>query len=554
MIDQLNDDQRQWVQTTLESLTLRERIGQLIAPMFTRDTAAPLSIGEYVAETGIGAGHMFGGEVEAIRELAAEAQTAAKVPMLLSGDFEAGCGPRIRSAVAWPGQMAIGATGEESFAHAMGKSIAAEATAAGFNWAFGPMVDIAALKDYQRQVDSLGRDPQAIARLAVAEIRGMQEGGLAACAKHFPGDGFDDRDQHLMTLVNPLSAEDWWRESAVPFQAAIDAGVWSIMVSCIGLPSLDPDAGDPRNPQPALISPYLVSDVLRKQMGFEGVIVTDALNMGGVSYHHRRFDRYRLALAAGNDVILFVQQVPEVLDYLEGCVERGDLDAAAIDASVRRVLAVKALLGLDQRRMVDESTCKQVYADLAGQADADQVAERSITLVRDSGDVVPLGLDAGAKVAVVLITNQPPEKFTLDVFVDTLTAGGCDVTLIRDPATDTTYEQVATGEFTAVVTALFFPVQYGWNTTRMHGPFSRCVMSGFPIAHPDTKAVYVSFSNPYHLYELPFMDPYLVTYSGSPASQRAAAKGLLGQIPITGKMPCELKDFWAIGDGVQREA
>ncbi|NLF31131.1 MAG: hypothetical protein GX591_09625, partial [Planctomycetes bacterium] len=531
MIRPLTDAQQRWVDATLDSLTRRERIAQLIVPMLTADTAAPLSIAEFAATTGIGGGHLFGGPVQTIRERVAQVQQAAKVPLLLSGDFEAGCGPRIREGVVWPGEMAVGAAGDEDLARAMGASIAAEATAAGYNWAFGPIVDLAAVKDYQRQVDSYGRDPQAVARLAVAQIQAMQAGGLAACAKHFPGDGFDDRDQHLMTLVNPLDADAWWRQSAVPFQAAIDAGVWSIMVSCIGLPSLDPSSGDVRNPTPAVVSRPLITEVLRERMGFEGVIVSDALNMGGVSYRHRQFDRYRLALAAGNDVIIFVRGVQATLDYLEGCVERGDLDADAIDASVRRVLSLKARLGLHQRRMVDEAASREVYNSLRGQTDADRLAERSVTLVRDTDGRLPLDLPDRAKVAVVLITNQPAERSDLDVFVSTLSAGGWNVTFIRDPQTDAVYDRVATGEFDAVVTAFYFPVQYGWNTTRIHGPSSRCVMSGFPIAHPDTIPVWISFSNPYHLYELPFMDPYLVTYSPSPASQRAAGRALLGQIP-----------------------
>ncbi|MFW6155048.1 MAG: glycoside hydrolase family 3 protein [Planctomycetota bacterium] len=553
MIAPLTDAQQRWVDTTFDELTRRERIAQLIVPTLTPDTAAPLSIADYVATTGIGGGHLFGGPVETVRELAAEAQQAAKVPLLLTGDFEAGCGPRIREAVAWPGEMALGAAGDEALAGAMGASIAAEATGAGYNWAFGPIVDLAAVKDYQRQVDSYGRDPQAVARLAVAQIEAMQAGGLAACAKHFPGDGFDDRDQHLMTLVNPLTAEDWWANSAVPFQAAIEAGVWSIMVSCIGLPSLDGSSGDPRNPTPAVVSRPLITDLLRRRMGFEGVIVSDALNMGGVSYRHRQLDRYRLALAAGNDVILFVRDVQTTLDYLERCVEQGDLEAEAIDAAARSVLSLKARLGLDEQRMVDGLTCGKVYRALRGQDDADRLAERSVTLVRDSAGRVPLGVERGATVAVVLITNQEAERFEPDAFVTALEKGGCKVTLIRDPQTDAVYDRVANGEFDVVVTAFYYPVQYGWNTTRIHGPTSRCVMSGFPIAHPDTTPVWISFSNPYHLYELPFMDPYLVTYSPSPASQRAAAGALLGRTPITGKLPCDLDGFWSIGDGIRRE-
>lgn len=553
-MNELTAEQQSWVDRTLAELTLRERIAQMILPMLTADTAKPLSIADYVAQTGIGGGHMFGGSLEKCRAIAGEAQAAAKVPLLLSGDFEIGPGERMPEGTHLPGRMAIAAGGDDGLSYEAGKVTALEATAAGYNLAYGPIVDLAAVKDYQRQVDSMGRDPELTARLGVACIRGLQDHGMAACAKHFPGDGFDDRDQHLMTLVNPLSPEAWWANSAVPFQAAIAAGVASIMVSCIGLPSMDPEAGDPRNPLPAIVSEFLISDLLRKQLGFEGIVLTDAMNMGGVSYHYREQDRYRLAIEAGNDILIFVRNVPKVLDDLVACVESGQLSAERIDASCRRVLTLKARLNLHKKRIVSDDEVEGQLAKSPGAEVSKKIAERSITLIRDSADIVPLKLGKGARVAVVLITNQSPERFSLDAFDTVLRDAGVEVTSVRDPGTDAIHDQVAAEGYDAVVTALYFPVQYAWNTQRIHGPFSRCIMSGFPIAHPDTRAVWISFSNPNHLYELPFMDPYIVTYGASPAAQRAAARALLGQIPITGKIPAALDGFFNIGDGVQREA
>ncbi len=552
-MEPLADDAKRWVDETLGELSLRERIGQLIVPMLTADSAAPATVPQWVAETGIGGGHVFGGPLEKCLRATGEADEAARVPLLFSGDFDMGAGERVGGTTTFPPLMAVGAADDERLAEAFGKAIAVEGRAAGYNWAFAPIVDLAALKDYQRQVTSFGRDPEAVGRLAAAFIRGMQDHGMAACAKHFPGDGFDDRDQHLMTLVNPLSPEVWRRQSAVPFRSAIDAGVWTIMVSCIGLPSMDPDAGDPQNPRPALVSRPLVTDLLRKELGFRGVIVSDALNMGGVSYHHRRLDRYRLALQAGIDILLFVREVARAIDYLEGCVERGELDAAEIEASCRRVLTLKARLGLhrDSAPPTPEQS-RSVLEQSSFQSDADRLAERSITLLRDSAGTVPVRLRAGLRVATVAITNS--EKFTLDAFNAVLREAGCEVTAIRDPQTDKVHDLVAEGRFDVVVTGFYFPSQFGWNTTRIHGPYSRCVMSGYPIAHPDTRPVWISFSNPHHLYELPFMDPYLVTYSGSPASQRAAARALLGQIPIRGHIPAELDGFYRLGDGIHRPA
>ncbi|HOI56340.1 MAG TPA: glycoside hydrolase family 3 N-terminal domain-containing protein [Phycisphaerae bacterium] len=550
----LSRDQQAWVEKTLGGLSLREKVGQLLFPMLTEQTAAPLGIARYVAETGIGGGHMFGGPMAKCRRTAGEAQGAAAIPLLVSGDFEVGPGERIPEGTHLPGRMAIGAVGDERLSYEAGKVTALEATACGYNLAFGPIVDLAAVKDYQRQVDSLGRRPEEVARLGAACVRGLQDHGMAACAKHFPGDGFDDRDQHLMTLVNPLSPAEWRRQSALPFKAAIDAGVMSIMVSCIGLPSMDPEAGDPRNPMPAVTSRYLVTELLRGELGFEGVIITDALNMGGVSYHYRERDRYRMALRAGNDILLFVRNVPRVLEDLVGCVERGEIDEGQVEASARRVLELKARLNLHKRAMPDEAEAQGLLGSSPGRQVAQEISERSVTLLRDSRGTVPLKLGKGSRVAVVLVTNQPAERFSLDVFEGALRESGVEVTSIRDPQTDQVHDQVAAGGFDAVIMALYFPVQYGWNTVRMHGPYSRCVMSGFAIADAGAQAVYVSFSNPYHVYELPQMDPYLVTYGGSPAAQRAAATALVGRTAIRGRIPCELDGFFGVGDGVQRGA
>lgn len=548
----LTAQQTAWVENTLAELSLRERIAQMILPMLTADTAKPLSVGEYVARNGVGGGHVFGGPVERCRTLVAEAQEAARIPLLISGDFEVGPGERMPGGTHLPSRMALGAANDETLAYEAGRVTALEARAAGYNLCYGPIVDLCGVKDYQRQTDSYGRRPRQVARLAVATLKGLQDHGLAACAKHFPGDGFDDRDQHLMTLVNPLSADEWWKESAVPFAAAIKAGVDSIMVSCIGLPSMDNSTGDPRNPMPAIVSKKLITDVLRHEMKFQGVIITDALNMGGVSYHYRELDRYRLAIEAGNDLLIFVRHVPRVLDYLVACVERGEIAAERIDESCRRVLTLKAKLNLQEERLPPATKVQAMLKAARGDEAARKIAEKSVTLIRDGKKAVPLRLKKGSRVAVVLISNQSEARFTLKAFEDTLCEAGVDVFSVRDPATDVIHDQIAAGGFDAVITALYFPVQYAWNTVRMHGPFSRCVMSGFPIAHPDTQPVWISFGNPYHLYELPFMDPYIATYGGSPAAQRAAAKALLGKIPFAGKTPSELPDFFKIGTGITR--
>ena len=350
MTKNVNDN---WVETTLNTLSLREKLGQMLVPMLTKHSILPLPLDEWVDKYKVGGGHVFGGTAEYINTFVEKAQAASNIPLLISGDLDKGGGDRIKEGTLFQYQMALGAADREELAYKLGRAIAIENLAVGFNWTFSPIVDICAIPDYLRHIAAIGEAPEQIARLAIAEINGIQENGMAACAKHFPGDGFDDRDQHLTTLINPLSAEEWREKSGWIFKQMIDAGVYSIMNSCIAQPSLDP-TGDPSFPRPSIISRTLTTDILRKELGFNGVIVTDALNMGGVTHHYPQPERYALALEAGNDILLFVTRMDQTVEYLINCVESGRVPEEQINNSVRRILTMKAKLGLHQPPSTEE--------------------------------------------------------------------------------------------------------------------------------------------------------------------------------------------------------
>ncbi len=277
-----------------------------------------------------------------------------------------------------------------------------------------------------------------------------------------------------------------------------------------------------------------------------------ARNMAGMTYWTPRPQLYLEALLAGNDLLLFVRRMEETVRFLEACVEDGRLPEKVVDDRCLRVLRMKAMMGLHARRWPAESD-EEAASRLASspyRSDARQVAERSVTLLRDSGNLVPLRLPAGSRIASVLITHLA--DFTLDVFDTTLRQVGYAVASIKNPQTDQMCDRVTAGEFDLVIMSVYYPTLYGWGTTRVHGPDSRVVMSGFPVANPQVPAVYISFANPYAIYEFAFMDPYLVTYGGCAEAQRAAALALSGKIPIQGKIPCGMPGFFAPGDGIIR--
>ncbi len=542
-----------WVKETLKKLTLREKIGQLLLPILSADSANPLTVGEMVEKYNIAGGHYFGGNKEQSFIFTEALQSKANIPLLITGDLDRGGGDRIKEGTLFQCQMALGAADSEDLAYRLGKAIAVENLAVGYNWTFSPIVDICAIRDHLRLIASIGEDPKQIARLTVAEIKGIQDHGMSACAKHFPGDGYDDRDQHTTTSVNFLSEKEWWKKSGYTFQAAIDGGVWTIMNSCIAMPAMDKECGDPKNPRPVCLSKYMTTGILRNKMGFKGVIVTDALNMGGAAMHERRPERYLQAFEAGNDLLLFVFHVGEIVDYFEKAAKDKRITEAQIDVSVARVLTLKAKIGLHKKMTGEEKEKRlDIFKASPFKKDAIELAEKSITLISDSKNIIPLKLKRGAKIASVLITNRE-EEFNASVFNKYFTKAGYEVIPFINPDAEMMYDRVANKEFDLVITGLFFPIQWGWSAPRMHGPYVRSLMSGYYIAHPGVRSIFVSFDSPSRVFEIAAMDPFFATYGASPSAQEAVAKAILGEIAVTGKVPISLAGFFKIGDGIQKK-
>ncbi|MBN2582319.1 MAG: hypothetical protein JXL80_04570, partial [Planctomycetes bacterium] len=195
---------------------------------------------------------------------------------------------------------------------------------------------------------------------------------------------------------------------------------------------------------------------------------------------------------------------------------------------------------------------RKVFATTPYGKDAERLAEKSVTLVRDKHHIVPLAIKPGLRVLSVLITNRP--DFDLNVFDQTLREAGCEVTSVKNPEQETLYDRIEAGQWDAITVGLYYPPQWGWSTARCHGPESRCMMDGFPFAKADVPAVFISYASPYHLYEFAFMDPYLNAYGGCRGTQQATARALLGQIPIVGRSPVAHEPFFKLGAGIQRKA
>ena len=549
----LNTDDKKWVEQTLKSLTAREKIGQIMIPRVNPDGVAPYGRKGFIEKFQPGGGHMFGGDLETMHTAISELQAASKVPLLITADLERGIGQRVLGSTEFSGQLALGACDDEELAYRMGEAIAREGAATGINWSFGPVVDLSLNPNNLSHIRCLGSEPEKVGRLACKILTAMQANGMAATVKHLPGVGDDDRDAHITTPINRQSREEWFCTSGLPFKMAIDAGVWTVMTAGEACPGIDPEAGDPLFPRPVMISKSVCTGILRDQFGFDGLVVTDAVTMGGLSMHERRLPMHLACLNAGNDMLLFVHQLDSLYYYFERCLDDGHLTGQRLDEAVRRVLTLKARLKLHQKpALMPLEKAKQVFVTTPYGKDAERLAEKSITLIRDRRNIVPLKMKPGLRILSVLITNRP--DFNLDVFDNTLRSVGCQVTSTKNPAHETLYNRVENGEWDAIIVSLYYPPQWGWSTARCHGPECRGIMDGFPFANPDVPAAFISFASPYHLYEFAFMDPCIHAYGGCDGTQKATARALLGKIPIVGKSPVAHPPFFKVGDGIQRKA
>ena len=396
-------DQRSWAEITLDQLTLREKAGQLIMPWVLGDFAPEGSasherIAEYVEEQGVGGVIMSVGTPTDVAAKLNDLQGHARVPLLVAADLETGAGFRMRGAVHLPGRvdlggatdfpplMAVGATGDTSLAYEMGRITAIEARAIGVHVPFAPVLDVNNNPDNPIiNVRSFGADPQEVSRMGIAFMQGIQDHGAIATGKHFPGHGDTDTDSHQAL---PVIRHDRIRMDSVelhPFQEAVDAGIGGIMTAHISVSSLNGGLLEP-----STLSSAVLTGLLREDMGFDGLIFTDAMDMSAIARTYRAGEAAVRAIEAGADVILMPPSVEQAIDGIVEAVNSERLSEARIDESVMRILEAKQNLKLDTDRFVAIDNLGSLVGIPAHTSVADIIAERSITLLKNDRDLLPL--------------------------------------------------------------------------------------------------------------------------------------------------------------------
>jgi beta-N-acetylhexosaminidase len=476
------------------------------------------------------------------------------VPLLTAADLEPGLG-RLEgglfahymldagSATVFPSAMAIAATGREEDSYEAARAIAREGRASGIHINFAPVVDVN--NNPANPViatRSFGENPQRVAALSSAFVRGTQDGGELATAKHFPGHGDTDVDSHVGLPVVGATIARLDSIELVPFRAAIGAGTSLVMTAHIALPAI---AGD--SATPATLSPRIITGLLRDTLGFRGVAITDALTMEGIGKGYTTEQSTVLAVKAGADILLKPSDPTRAFDAVVGEVDRGEVAGARIDSAARLVLELKARVGLNNGAMVSLERLREVVGAPEHRALASDIARRAITLLRDRNSLLPLA-DTGR---TFVVQYAPETEIKAGrVFTPALRGRRTTFARIGPSATKDVLDslgRVADGASTMVVAAYVRRVEG-------EGRFAlpQHIAAWIDAVAARRRVIVVAFGNPYLIRQFPRVGTYLVTYGVSDDLERAAAAAILGRAPITGRVPVSLPGFFRVGDGIQR--
>jgi beta-N-acetylhexosaminidase len=554
-----------WTDSVLALLTLREKAAQIVWPFVLGDYVSGESpqwrrLSQYVQQDKVGGFIISVGSPTEVAAKLNALQSMSKVPLVFGADLEAGAGFRARGgyfvpnaidlggAIVFPPEMAIGATRDTTLAYEQGRLTAIEGRALGIHIAYAPVLDVNNNPDNPViNTRSYGEDPDLVARLGVAFIRGLQDHGMIATGKHFPGHGDTGMNSHLALPVVTVSRNRLDTLELVPFRAAIKAGVGAIMSFHGVMPALD------SSNVPGTLSPKVLTGLLRGEMGFNGIIISDAMDMRGVLDQFGAAEATKRAIAAGVDVLIQPLDVTQTIDAAVAGVSEGRYTEARLDSSVRRVLETKRRLGLAQSKLVDLNRLRFLVGDSSNVQVARKVAEKSITLVKDSLRQIPLSVP-GARVLSITLARRT-DLPAGNAFNAELRSGlpnlRTEFVATEDAALN--YPRLVTAADSADVTIVSSYMGQGWDVLTLNAPqaFTDFVQT---LAQRGRKPIVVAFGNPYLLQQLPWVGTYLIAWGGFPVSQTAAARALLGTSAISGHLPISIPPYASRGAGEERAA
>lgn len=536
----LDAAQLSWVRECFVALTEDDKLRQLFNLRSAGTNADELEAIRVFRPGGVT--RHVGADMETERGIVAGLGAGNKLPLLISADLE-GSRMSLLGGSEFPNPLALAAIDDVEATAEISRLMAVEARYVGINWSFTPVLDInAAFRSAIVATRGFGSDVATIERHALTQMRMFQANGIASAVKHWPGEGFDDRDQHLVTTINPLSLDDWEKNFGRLYRAAIEAGALSVMSAHIALPafvrSIRPEAGVEAF-RPASISKLLNNELLRGRLGFNGLIVSDATAMAGLGNFSKRSVHLPEVIENGCDVILFSDNFNQDLGYLQMALADGRLSRARVDAAVIYQLGLKAKLGLHDLATIPPGEPPNAAATNY----AAEVIRRAPTLVKDTQRLLPLDPMRHKRVLVVSggivfpFTPQPlPFKLP-----DMLKEHGFEVTLY-DPAVEISPDQYDLMLFIFGDETLLTRGRIFLDWLKLTGHFGKAMQRYWH----DIPTAMISFGYPYMLYDAPRVPTYINAYSTTETMQRAVVDALLGKIEWNRNNPvdpfCGLED------------
>lgn len=540
-----------WVDSTMRSLTLREKVAQMIVPYslsqyLSYDDPDYLDLVNEVRDEKVGGIAVSLGNIYEQATLMNRLQKLAATPLLFSADYENGLGMRLQSGISFPSNMALGATRDSALVYWIGKTIAEEARGIGVGQNYAPVSDVNDNPDNPIiNVRSFGENPGLVGKLASAFVAGSQDGGIIATAKHFPGHGDTEADSHSELPVISYGYNRLDTLELVPFESDIAAGVRSVMVAHIAFPNIEtqPDV-------PATLSKRIITGLLRDSLGFHGLVVTDAMTMRGVTKEFSTADAAIRAVEAGADIILMPPENEVAIDAIRKAVERGEISRKRIDNSVRRILEIKSELDLNKNRFVDINNIPRIVGTEEHELLAEHAARRSITLVRNDNNILPLQYNQAERI-ICLVVSDIADPDVASSFKKELQSRYENVGYLQiDPTSnELDYKNAlnAIGNCSLVI----MPTYVRWRSGSEKIDFSKDTKD-FLVKVTDSgkPVVMVSFGNPYVLRSVPKVAAYLCAYGGMKVSVQAAAQALFGESSVSGALPVTIPGAAKYGDGI----
>lgn len=564
----LNDEQIKWVNDTLGSMTLEEKAGQVFCPMgFAGDEE---SLQHPVCDLGVGAMMYRPGPKADIQETHRKIQAMAKIPLLLAANTEAGGNGLAFEGTTFGQPMAVAATGDPENAYRMGYTACAEGAALGLNWSFAPIVDID--REFHNPITNtrtFGSDIDMVIACGSRYMDAADENNVAVSIKHFPGDGVDERDQHILTSVNSLNCEEWMAAYGKVYSTLIRKGAKTVMVGHIAQPAwtkrLNPEATRKETLLPASLNKEILTGLLRGELGFNGMISTDATPMVGFTAAMPRRLAIPTTIAAGADMILFNKSLDEDYGYLLEGIKSGIVSAQRLDEAVTRILATKASLGLPEKQAAGTLVPGPEMLETVGCEKfrnwADEAADKAVTLVHDTQELLPISPEKFRRVYLNVIQKSvSPEDDLVRHWKKLFEDEGFEVT-VRDRRVTIEPSDFGNPDLSPEKQYMLYEMYRGvedmkknydlyvyvvnmqnasnnttlrlnWNVTFGLGDDAPWLTSEIPV-------MMISTAYPYHLFDAPMVETYINAYSAAPQFTKAVMDKIMGRSEFKGVSPVD---------------